>query len=212
MGKRGLSAEEKKEKLKEVLSNGKVPLTLKQVEKLGGKAGVSQMTIKGLMEEMVSDGVVDMDKIGSTNWYWRFPGNECVKLTASAAKLQEEVQANKAAVKALKAKKEALQKARPPSKEREALLARLRELEQEKVALETHQQENNPDEAIRLVKMVDVAKEAATRWTDNTWELLSFLKKKTGRPTKELNSMLKVKDDFDYPVYQPPKRKKAKAA
>mmetsp|Transcript_14216 Transcript_14216/g.35971 ORF Transcript_14216/g.35971 Transcript_14216/m.35971 type:complete len:215 (-) Transcript_14216:510-1154(-) len=213
MGKRGLSADEKKAKLKELLQNAKEPFTLKQIEKMGAKAGVSQMAIKGQIEEMVSDNIVDMDKIGSTNWFWSFPSKEVNTLETKASKLHQELVAVRADVKRALERKRELEVERKPSEERKKLLARLAELTalkaQQAQALETLK-ENDPNKAVEIVKQIEVCKEAANRWTDNTWELLSYLRKKLGKNKKELMPMLGIKDDFDYVEYAPVKKRSKK--
>ena len=52
---------------------------MKDVEKLGSKAGVVQQTIKDVLASLVDDSLVEMDKIGATNWYWSFPSQQISK-------------------------------------------------------------------------------------------------------------------------------------
>mmetsp|Transcript_22772 Transcript_22772/g.44737 ORF Transcript_22772/g.44737 Transcript_22772/m.44737 type:complete len:216 (+) Transcript_22772:521-1168(+) len=215
MGKRGLSMDEKKEKLRNILQEKKEPFTLKQIEKVGSKAGVTQMSIKGVLEEMVSDNVVCMDKIGSTNWFWSFPSQEKASLQDKLLKANTELASVRQAVQTARKEKEDLMAARVPSDSRSAKLAELAELRQE-VANKAEElaklRENDPAQMMELVKKIDVCKEAANRWTDNTWTLVDYVRKKYGRPKKEVMQWLQMKEDFDYPEFTMPKKKKVRKA
>lgn len=46
---------------------------MKELEKLGTKAGVVTQTIKDVVQSLVDDRLVEMEKIGSANFYWSFP-------------------------------------------------------------------------------------------------------------------------------------------
>lgn len=177
MVKRGLSLEEKKEKMKGILETAKEPFTLKQLEKAGTKAGVTQMAIKGVMEELVADSLVEMDKIGSTNWFWSFPSRQVAELQGKVSKLEEEVKASEAEAKALQQEKAALLKEREPTPARMEKLGELRKLramQAAKTAELAELKENDPNKAVEVAKRVELCKEAATRWTDNTWVRFSF--------------------------------------
>jgi hypothetical protein len=57
---------------------------LKELEKLGGKAGIGTLfrknfemlvpqTVKDVLESLISDNLVESDKIGAGNFYWSLP-------------------------------------------------------------------------------------------------------------------------------------------
>jgi len=213
MGKRGMSAEEKKVKMKGLLQDSKQPFTLKQLEKMGSKEGVTHMAIKGVLEELCADGVVNVDKIGSTNWFWSFPSQETASLQGKLTQVQAEVKAMDAEIAKLEAERDTLLKDRSPSEERKAKLAELK-AEREKLAADTAKlnelKANDPDKIIEIVKQVDTCKAAANHWTDNTWALADYIKKKFGLPKQEVQKLLGMKDDFDYPEFKPVKKKARK--
>jgi hypothetical protein len=80
MGKRGLSLEEKRQVMQGLLHEHKSPFTLKQLEKMGGKAGVTSMSVKDVLQSLVDDNLVQLEKIGITNYYWSFPSKAVVTL------------------------------------------------------------------------------------------------------------------------------------
>jgi len=200
-------------KLKGILHDTKQPYTLKQMEKLGSKAGVTTMSIKGVLEEMVSDGVIEMDKIGSTNWYWSFPSKEIARLQAKAQNLEENIDGTKRSVADLEEKVQELFKERVASDERTRKLKELAEIKAKISDQETKMKElsqNDPAKKQQLVQELEECKNAANRWTDNTWVMMDYLKKKHGICKKQLYQMFQITDDFDYPEYSPPKPKKKK--
>ena len=48
-------------------------INLKELEKLGVKAGVIIQAIKEILDVLVADSLVESDKIGSANFYWSLP-------------------------------------------------------------------------------------------------------------------------------------------
>ncbi|KAF1334282.1 Dephospho-coa kinase, partial [Globisporangium splendens] len=65
--KKGVSLEEKRERLLHIYHDAKDVFNLKEIEKLGAKAGVD------VNQALVDDALVDCDKIGSGNYFWSFP-------------------------------------------------------------------------------------------------------------------------------------------
>lgn len=74
MAPRGLSAEEKRVRLLEIFHETKDFFQLKELEKLGPKMkGIVSQTVKEVLQSLVDDGLVQADKIGSSNFFWSFP-------------------------------------------------------------------------------------------------------------------------------------------
>jgi len=79
-------------------------------------------------------------------------------------------------------------------------------VENEKLAVEVAKYAHF-EEKENLTKLLKICKDAAIRWTDNTWALADYLKKKYQCHPKDVQRQLEMKDDFDYPEYVPPKKK-----
>ncbi len=187
------------------------PYTLKQLEKLAQKKGVNTQTLKDVLSEMVSDGQVDLDKIGSTNWYWSFPNREQNALKTQLAKFEKEIQAVNADVAAAETQKKTLQQDRIPSKERTEKLKLLNSLRNDERELNLQLEnlrENDPEKIQKMIELSDLCLAAANKWTDNTFQLTSFLKKKYSKNSKEAFHILRIKDDFDYVEEYKPSSKK----
>ena len=70
------------------------PWLLKDVEKAAAKRGVVFQAVKDVVQSLIDDSLVHVDKIGIQNWYWSFPGE-------ASAKLRHEVETADAHIAAL---------------------------------------------------------------------------------------------------------------
>jgi len=178
------------------------------MEKLGSKAGVNAMSIKGVLQEMVDDDQIRLDKIGISNYYWCFPSEALSKKQAEEAKLESSLSATESEIESLTNAIEKAKSERKESKERTTKLKEIEDLKTEIEKLNTELQKYSELEAQRgLVQKLELCKQAAHRWTDNTWTLADYLKKKYGCNSKDVQRQLQMADDFDYPVYTSPKKR-----
>ena len=73
MGKKGLSLEEKRERILGIYYEKKDIFNLKEIEKLGAKRGVVFQAIKEVNQSLVDDNLVQFDRIGAGAFFWAFP-------------------------------------------------------------------------------------------------------------------------------------------
>ncbi|XP_070361036.1 meiotic nuclear division protein 1 homolog isoform X5 [Equus asinus] len=72
--KKGLSAEEKRARMMEIFFETKDVFQLKDMEKIAPKEkGITAMSVKEILQSLVDDGMVDCERIGTSNYYWAFP-------------------------------------------------------------------------------------------------------------------------------------------
>ncbi|XP_030848113.1 meiotic nuclear division protein 1 homolog isoform X2 [Strongylocentrotus purpuratus] len=72
--KRGLSLDEKRQRMQEIFFEKKGVFQLKEIEKIAPKEkGITPMAVKDVLQSLVDDGLVDSDRIGTSNYYWAFP-------------------------------------------------------------------------------------------------------------------------------------------
>jgi len=203
MGK-GLSAEDKRKTVLQLLRSSKRPYTLKDLEKLAAKAGVVQNTVKDVVQGLEQDGLVDMDKIGSTNWFWSFPSKDAAARRTKLRQTQERVTSLEAEIAQLKERRDELERDRPQNEERRRALAELAALQAQRKDLDARLElarANDPETVRKMQRAVEEAKRAAERWTDNTFALMDWLKKSHGMPKQDILRQLDVTDDFEVPVY-----------
>uniref|UniRef100_A0A8V0YPU9 Meiotic nuclear division protein 1 homolog n=1 Tax=Gallus gallus TaxID=9031 RepID=A0A8V0YPU9_CHICK len=202
--KKGLSFEEKRARMMEIFFETKDVFQLKDIEKIASKdKGISKssMSVKEVLQSLVDDGMVDTDRIGTSNYFWAFPSKA---LHARKRKL-EELQTQFAETSQ---KKEILQKGMEKSKigrentaERAALMKELAALQQKKEQLKAEiekYKEYDPDVVEEMRQTSKVAKEAANRWTDNIFAIKSWAKRKFGFEESRIDKSFGIPEDFDY--------------
>lgn len=196
-----MSAEEKREKLLQVYHSTKEVMNLKELEKAGSKEGIVMQTIKEVNDGLVSDGLVDTDKIGSSNFYWSFPITAMVVKKRNIAHLEEQKKENTEALADCKRKIQELRTERNDCPERATKLRKLAE-ERERAKVCTADEEvlrkNDPNRILDVKKMTDELRVDANRWTDNIWAVKKYITQKMGRSGKDADRMLELPDDFDY--------------
>ncbi|NXG86311.1 MND1 protein, partial [Stercorarius parasiticus] len=200
--KKGLSFEEKRVRMMEIFFETKDVFQLKDIEKIAPKEkGITSMSVKEILQSLVDDGMVDTDRIGTSNYFWAFPSKA---LHARKHKLEElESQFAESSQK-----KEALQKSiekakigREDTAERAALMEELAALRQKKVQLKAEidkYRECDPDVIEEMRQTNKVAKEAANRWTDNIFSIKSWAKRKFGFEESRIDKSFGIPEDFDY--------------
>src|SRR5205823_470992 len=73
MKKKGLSFEEKRTRMMEIFKNDPSFYHLKDIEKLSVKKGIIFMAVKDVLDSLVNDNMVEVEKIGSSNYYSALP-------------------------------------------------------------------------------------------------------------------------------------------
>ena len=149
MGKKGVSAEEKSRRILEIYQRKGDVYNLKEIEKLGSKAGVIEQTIKDVNQALVDDGKVMTEKIGSGNFYWSFPSQALVDKQEKLSQLEGRLDKSKRNADHLEERLGEAQLSRQPSEERTASLERLKSLTAEKARLAAtidSQKEHDPEQ------------------------------------------------------------------
>ncbi|KAG2492313.1 hypothetical protein HYH03_009265 [Edaphochlamys debaryana] len=187
--KKGVSAQEKRERLLSIFHDSADVFVIKDIEKLGSKKGINSQIVKEVLQTLLDDDLVHVEKIGISNYYWAFPSEASVKVEAQHRKAEADVTAAKRKREELEAAVAAHKEAHPDTAERAAALTALQQL-QERHAEVTQQlaayRESDPETVEQMRLSAAGAKEAANRWLDNTYSLLSWCKKKFSGKEAEL--------------------------
>ena len=123
--KRGLSIEEKRQRMLQLFHEKKEFLLLKEVERVAFKEkGIVSQSVKEVLQSLVDDDMVNSDKIGSSVYFWAFPSNSLVmkkkKLNELTVKLNKDSQRSKELCNAISE----LSKDRKDSPDRRKMLER----------------------------------------------------------------------------------------
>ncbi|XP_039166302.1 meiotic nuclear division protein 1 homolog isoform X5 [Eucalyptus grandis] len=128
--KRGLSLEEKREKMLQIFYESQDFFLLKELEKLGPRKGVITQSVKDVVQSLVDDDLVSKDKIGTSVYFWSLPSCAGNQLRNVYRKLESDVQSSERRLVELADQCNALKKGREESDEREEALSNLKKVEE----------------------------------------------------------------------------------
>ncbi|XP_066284962.1 meiotic nuclear division protein 1 homolog [Branchiostoma lanceolatum] len=200
--RKGISLEEKRQRMLSVFYDRKEFFQLKELEKIGSKEkGINAMVIKDVIQGLVDDGLVDTERIGTSNYFWAFPSKAVHtrkrKITDLETQLGEGEKKRKTADESISKAKVG----REDSESREKILKELKEKKTqcEKLAVQIeHYKECDPEVLEAKQQETQVAKDAANRWTDNVFSIKSWCKRKFGFEESVLDKQFGIPEDFDY--------------
>ncbi|XP_057443508.1 meiotic nuclear division protein 1 homolog [Lotus japonicus] len=202
--KRGLSLEEKREKMLQIFYESQDFYLLKELEKMGPRKGVIAQSVKDVIQSLVDDDLVSKDKIGTSVYFWSLPSCAGNQLRNVTCKLDSELQGSKNRHSQLVEQCETLKKGREESDEREVALADLKaiELKHKELKDELAKFRDNDPAAFEAMKdAIGVAHASANRWTDNIFTLKQWCTNNFPQAKEQLENLYKevgITDDFDY--------------
>ncbi|XP_062090960.1 meiotic nuclear division protein 1 homolog [Humulus lupulus] len=202
--KRGLSLEEKREKILQIFYDSQDFFLLKELEKLGPKKGVITQSVKDVVQSLVDDDLVSKDKIGTSVYFWSLPSCAGNQLRNVTRKLEFDLHSSKKRFAELAEQCESLKKGREASDEREEALNELKSIQQKHTELKEEMEQyadNDPAAFEAMRNAIEVAHSAANRWTDNIFTLRQWCSNNFPQAKEELDNLYKevgITDDFDY--------------
>jgi len=203
MGK-GVSAQEKKDRMLAMFHRDCYVYTNKEVMKAASKEGIVSGAIEGVLKELICDDLVREAKISGSLFYWSFPGETGARKRIELNKAEAEAERQRQLIENLKGEAEKLRKAQGQSvdeaahlKAQEALVVEIRGNEASSKA-ETERLRKAASSNLHMRKKDMVAlKEAANRWTDNLFQLRSHLINSCGMEPERVDLELNT-DKIDY--------------
>ncbi|KAJ6295807.1 hypothetical protein OIU76_026632 [Salix suchowensis] len=202
--KRGLSLEEKREKILQIFYDSQDFFLLKELEKSGPKKGVISQSVKDVVQSLVDDDLVSKDKIGTSVYFWSLPSCAGNQLRSVYRKLDSDLQSIKKRHAELIDQCDELKKGREESDERETALAELKTIEMKYNELKDEMgkyADNDPAAFQAMKKAIEVAHVAANRWTDNIFTLRQWCSNNFPQAKEQLENMYQeagITDEFDY--------------
>ncbi|XP_038700567.1 meiotic nuclear division protein 1 homolog isoform X1 [Tripterygium wilfordii] len=202
--KRGLSLEEKREKMLQIFYESQDFFLLKELEKLGPKKGVITQSVKDVVQSLVDDDLVLKDKIGTSVYFWSLPSTAGNQLRNAYQKLESELQSSQKRFAELVYQCNELKRGREESDEREDALGELTALELKYKELKEEMgqfADNDPAAFESMKKAIEVAHASANRWTDNIFTLRQWCSNNFPQAKEQLENLyteVGITDDFDY--------------
>ncbi|KAF8532502.1 meiotic nuclear division protein 1 [Gautieria morchelliformis] len=199
---RGLSADEKRVKLLEIFHETKDFYQLKELEKLAPKMkGIVSQSVKEVLQSLVDDGLVQSDKVGSSNFFWSFPSQRGAAITAKVNAGRALRKNGLASLSELKNLTEQERVLRPETADRREALASLASKKKEIAELQGEMIQYgacDPTQVEAKRRAIFLAHEAAVRWTDNFSLMRTHFLKQTGADWASLQIYLGICDTDEY--------------
>ncbi|KAI5120649.1 hypothetical protein M0805_007986 [Coniferiporia weirii] len=201
MPPRGLSAEEKRVRLVEIFHETKDFFQLKELEKLGPKMkGIVSQSVKEVLQSLVDDGLVQADKIGSSNFFWSFPSQHGSFMTSRLTTAKEKRSDLQKQLQEIQANIESEKSARLDTAERSKALAEFSSARTQLAELEEELSQYGSCDPVKIEakrRAVSLAHEAATRWTDNLSLLMFYFERERGVSSADIRQYLEIGEDFE---------------
>ncbi|KAI0769798.1 meiotic nuclear division protein 1 [Trametes elegans] len=198
---KGLSAEEKRVKLLEIFHETKDFFQLKELEKMGPKMkGIVSQSVKEVLQSLVDDGLVQMDKIGSSNFFWSFPSQRGAMMQNRLSAVQDTNTSLRNQLDELRSAAEVEKASRPESAQRAQALEQLSALKKEHAQLEAELKAYGACDLAKVEekkRAVVLAKEAALRWTDNYVMLLTHFTRQNCVEPADIRAYLGIDEEYE---------------
>ncbi|XP_048457642.1 meiotic nuclear division protein 1 homolog [Rhincodon typus] len=200
--KKGLSLEEKRTRMMEIFFETKDVFQLKDLEKIAPKEkGITSMSVKEVLQSLVDDGMVDTERIGTSNYFWAFPSKAHHIRKKKLEQLKHQLAEGTQRKQSLQQSIEKAKVGRQNTDKRANMLKELEELRQQRNQLkaELEKYKECDPEVIEGIRQANkVAKDAANRWTDNVFAIKSWANKKFGFERNKIDKAFGIPEDFDY--------------
>ncbi|XP_042090192.1 meiotic nuclear division protein 1 homolog isoform X2 [Ovis aries] len=175
---------------------------LKDMEKIAPKEkGITAMSVKEVLQSLVDDGMVDCERIGTSNYYWAFPSKALHARKRKLEVLDSQLSEGNQKYANLQKSIEKAKVGRHETEERTMLAKELSSLRDQKEQLQAEVEkyrECDPQVVEEIRQANQVAKEAANRWTDNIFAIKSWAKRKFGFEENKIDKNFGIPEDFDY--------------
>ncbi|XP_033303253.1 meiotic nuclear division protein 1 homolog [Bombus bifarius] len=200
--RKGVSFEEKRIRLLQLFYERKEFFTLKELEKIAAKEkGIVSQAVKDVLQTLVDDGLVRSEKIGTSVYFWNFPGENLTRIEQRISEASKNIVEAEFKLQKLKDTCEKEKKGKEDTEERQILLRELEELKAKENQLNKQIakfSDADPEVIAKLGEKVQKYKEVTNIWTDNIFAIQSWCKNKFDISVECLNKQFNIPDDLDY--------------
>lgn len=196
-----MKSDQKKTILLDIIRGSKSFFKLPELEALGSKKGIVTNTIKDMVQQLVDDGLVTCEKVGTSNLYWSFASGEvqrkkirCKELGEECRRMSEDICKKKKHVENERASKNYTDERR----ELEARLSELTRIDEEQRRELAEFEETDPAVYDKLVSDRKEAVDECNKIIDNIFIVQDYVCNKFGMEKAEFNSSFGIPQDLDY--------------
>ncbi|KAF8482915.1 meiotic nuclear division protein 1 [Russula ochroleuca] len=162
--------------------------------------GIVTQSVKEVLQSLVDDNLVQMDKIGSSNFFWSFPSQRGAIMQNRLDGAAEAQAASEKQLSELHSAIAAERAARPESDQRGAALARLAVARKAFSGLQGELEAYGACDPVRVEekrRAVILAQEAALRHTDNYSILMSHFTRQHNVEPQDIRAYLGVGPEYE---------------
>lgn len=200
--RKGVPLDEKKSRLLQIFYEKREFFTLKELEKIAPKEkGIVVQSVKDVLQNLVDDGLVHSDKIGTSIYFWAFPGEKITSLENRIAEAKRRIVEAEFRLRKLQEEIEKEKAGKEDSEEKEILLTEIEELKKKEDDLHGHIakfNDVNPEEIAKSARQSELYKDAANTWTDNIYAIQTWCRNKFNIETECLNKQFNIPEDLEY--------------
>ncbi|MCL7035243.1 hypothetical protein MKW94_013482, partial [Papaver nudicaule] len=209
--KRGLSLEEKREKMLQIFYDSQDFYLLKELEKMCPQKVVISQSVKDVIQSllMMTFNIHDFCTyfegfLYFQIYFWSLPSCASNQLRNASNKLESDIKSSKKRLAELNEQRDALKKGREASDEREEALTDLKTVEIKYNELKNemgHYSDNDPATLEAMKNATRVSHAAANRWTDNIFAIRQWCSNNIPHAKEQLEHMyteIGITEDFDY--------------
>ena len=175
---------------------------MQEIESLGRKHKVIPQAIKEVVEALLAERVLCMEKVGTQNIYWAFPSSQKAMLLSQLDTIKAEV--NDARIKlaaAVTKKNECLSAVTMSAEARSAIIANSRSTQKALDAARAKLlslKKNDPAAVAKKLQELKMAQKTCDMWTENAFILRQRLVEKFGCSEEQVESQFGISRDLDY--------------
>ncbi|XP_051164411.1 meiotic nuclear division protein 1 homolog [Leptopilina boulardi] len=200
--RKGVTLDEKRSRLLQIFYEKREFFTLKELEKIAPKEkGIVVQSVKDVLQNLVDDGLVHSDKIGTSIYFWAFPGEKITSLENRIAEAKRKIVEAEFKIRKLNEEIEKEKAGKEDSEEKQILLKEIEELkrsEADLLGLIDKFKDIDPAEIAKLAEQSELYKDAANTWTDNIYAIQSWCKNKFDIEREFLNKQFNIPDELEY--------------
>jgi hypothetical protein len=178
---KGISFEEKRNRMSNIFKEDPSFFHLKDIEKLGTKRGIVFQTIKDVLDSLVNDNLVETDKIGSSSYYWALPSKIYQVKKNALDRNHQSIESIKAENEALKNKIKEAKASRKETEERREKLEELEDFISKKQEYEkklTTYKKNDPERYNKIISDTKQLISLHELWKDNIYCIDQWIRSK----------------------------------
>jgi len=200
--RKGVSAEEKKNRLLDLFYDKKDVFNYKELEKAAfSEKGINSQSLKDVLNALIGDNYVESSKIGTSVYYWAFPSEALKGRNKKMNELQASVEEDEKYFQDMRNSIAEAKKIREDTPHRRALQSEYELLTKEKESITKElvaYRDSDPDVIQAEKKDIEETIEGVNRWTDNVDSLQSWVKNKFGMSNADFSTQTGIPDEWEY--------------